>query len=65
MVPGYNEDEWEPVYRVYAGQGWDAHDDYTSMQRAATDGDHDDGQFRSWKLDQWHYSKIHKVSTPN
>lgn len=57
----YNEDEWEPVYRVYKDDDWDSHDDYLSKEKSARHGDKDDSQFRSWKLDQWHHSKIQKV----
>ncbi|XP_052805849.1 uncharacterized protein LOC128235149 [Mya arenaria] len=60
-MDSYNDDDWEPVYRIYEGQDWDSHDDYTSQERSARDGDKDDSQFRSWKLDQWHHEKIHKV----
>ena len=57
----HNEDDWEPVYRVYGGYGWDSHDDYLSQARTAEDGDDDDSQFRSWKVDQWRHNKIAKV----
>lgn len=57
----YNDDEWEPVYRVYQGDDWDSHDDYLSKEKSARYGDKDDSQFRSWKIDQWHHTKIHKV----
>ncbi|XP_045208244.2 uncharacterized protein LOC123560059 [Mercenaria mercenaria] len=57
----YNEDDWESVYRIYHGDDWDSHDDYLSQERTARYGDNDDSQFRSWKLDQWHHSKIQKV----
>ncbi|KAH3705101.1 uncharacterized protein LOC127860533 [Dreissena polymorpha] len=56
-----DEDDWEPVYRIYEGQEWDSHDDYLSQERGARFGDKDDSQFRSWKLDQWHHDKIQKV----
>ncbi|XP_052254407.1 uncharacterized protein LOC127860393 [Dreissena polymorpha] len=57
----FNEDDWEPVYRIYENHEWDSHDDYLSQERSARFGDKDDSQFRSWKLDQWHHDKIHKV----
>ncbi|KAL4228615.1 hypothetical protein ACF0H5_011665 [Mactra antiquata] len=57
----YNEDDWEPVYRIYEGDDWNSHDDYLSKERSARHGDKDDSQFRSWKIDQWHHSKIQKV----
>jgi len=49
------------VYRIYEGQDWDSHDDYLSKERSARDGDSDDSQFRSWKLDQWNQKRIQKV----
>ncbi|KAH3705100.1 hypothetical protein DPMN_080165 [Dreissena polymorpha] len=59
----FNEDDWEPVYRIYENHEWDSHDDYLSQERSARFGDKDDSQFRSWKLDQWHHDKIHKVGS--
>ena len=56
-----DEDEWETIFRIYDGDGWDSHDDYLSQERSARYGDEDDSQFRSWKMDQWKYAKIKKV----
>ena len=56
-----DEDEWETLFRIYDGDGWDSHDDWLSQERSARFGDMDDSQFRSWKMDQWKYSKIKKV----
>ncbi|WAR04209.1 hypothetical protein MAR_019578 [Mya arenaria] len=53
------DSQYRSLYRL--GQDWDSHDDYTSQERSARDGDKDDSQFRSWKLDQWHHEKIHKT----
>ncbi|KAL4228616.1 hypothetical protein ACF0H5_011666 [Mactra antiquata] len=53
--------DWEPVYRIYEGGEWNSHDDYLSKEKSVRHGNKDDSQFRSWKIDQWHYQNIRKV----